>query len=138
VTKTGKMSKSLGNVVDPYQYINEFGSDALRYFLMKEISIDSDGIFDRSLFIECFNADLANNYGNLVSRLIGMLKKYSDGVIKKGKGTLNPSTLDLIEQMQQLLKDVESTVSSCYINELINNIIGFTKVVNKYIEDTKP
>jgi methionyl-tRNA synthetase len=132
------MSKSLGNVVDPYEYINEFGSDALRYFLMKEISIDNDGVFDRDLFIECFNADLANNYGNLVSRLIGMLTKYSNGTIKKGHGELSQSTQDLIRQMDQLYDIVEAAIASCRINELIANILEFTKSVNKYIENTKP
>jgi methionyl-tRNA synthetase len=73
ITKEGKMSKSLGNVVDPYVLIDEYGADMLRYYLIKEIQIENDSVFDLNLFHETYNNDLANTFGNLVSRFHGMI-----------------------------------------------------------------
>ena len=83
ITDKGKMSKSLGNVLDPIYFVNKYGRDAFRYYLAKEISIRDDSIFSEELFIGVFNKDLANTIGNLVNRTIGMVKKYVDGVMPK-------------------------------------------------------
>ena len=74
-----KMSKSLGNVVDPFAYAEEFGTDALRYYLLREIPTLDDGDFTREKFVARYNADLANGLGNLVQRVTAMVEKYSDG-----------------------------------------------------------
>jgi methionyl-tRNA synthetase len=132
------MSKSLGNVIDPVLYVEKYGADPLRYFLMKEMSLDRDGIFSHDLFIECFNADLANIYGNLVSRLLGMAHKYNNGIIVKGKTPINNITKELIEHGEQLVQDVTNDINNYRINDLIGHVLNFAKRANRYVEETKP
>jgi methionyl-tRNA synthetase len=132
------MSKSLGNVIDPNEYIHQFGSDALRYYLMKEMPIERDGIFGHELFIECYNADLANTYGNLVSRFLGIASKHNNGVIKKGNVPMDNLSIELENAGRELITSVEDCVQSYKINELIHNVLEFAKLANKYVEETKP
>jgi methionyl-tRNA synthetase len=132
------MSKSLGNVIDPVLYVEKYGADPLRYFLMKEMSLDRDGVFSHDLFIECFNADLANIYGNLVSRLLGMAHKYNSGIIVKGKTPINSITKELIDHGKQLVHDVTNDINHYRINDLIDHVLNFAKRANRFVEETKP
>ncbi|MDR3329730.1 MAG: methionine--tRNA ligase [Mycoplasmataceae bacterium] len=138
ITDQGKMSKSLGNVIDPNEYISNFGSDALRYYLMKEMSVERDGIFAHDLFIECYNADLANTYGNLVSRFLGMASKHNNGIIKKGNVPMDNLSIELENAGRELITAVEDCIQSYKIDEVIHNILDFAKLANKYVEETKP
>lgn len=139
VTPEGKMSKSLGNVIDPIDYINEFGSDALRYYLVKELSVENDGIFSRENFINTFNSDLANSYGNLISRTIGMLNKYNDGVIPSiDLNDCNKKQEKLIKEISEITKEIVSNIEAYKVNGVCNSIMKIIELSSKFVETTKP
>ncbi len=139
VTDKGKMSKSLGNVIDPNEYIQNYGSDALRYFLCKEISIENDGVFSKELFINTFNNDLANNYGNLVSRSIGMLTKYTNRkVIKPDDKYFDELDKSLITKSRESVTKINDLIEQTKIQAVLETIIQLGNAANKYIEDKKP
>ena len=138
VTKEGKMSKSLGNVIDPVQVCDKFGRDALRYYLIKALPTDKDGIFNEDLLIELFNADLANNIGNLASRLIGMLNKYCHGVIPVWTTNQLADDAMLDDLIQTTISKVETQVNSFQLGEAAKSVIELVKEANKYIENNKP
>lgn len=138
ITKEGKMSKSLGNVIDPKELISKYGSDALRYFLMKEISITSDGVFDEVLFAEIFNSDLANNIGNLCSRTIGMLKKYNNGYIYEYSNENEKIDKEFFNILQKLKDNTIKNINEFNISQLIKEVINLINYCNKLIEDFRP
>jgi methionyl-tRNA synthetase len=132
------MSKSLGNVVDPKKYLEEFGSDPLRYYLTKEINIENDGVFSRDLFIGIFNNDLANTYGNLVSRFIGMCIKFNNRIIKKENIKLDAETSKLVKAMKNTFSHTKKFINNFEINKLLKSILELGEIANKYIEIMKP
>lgn len=139
VTKEGKMSKSLGNIVDPMDYVKEFGSDAFRYYIVRQVSLEKDGVFSRDLFIETYNTQLANNYGNMATRVAGMIKKYFNNVVSTySEKDLTALDKEVIEKEKKVLSTVEKKVDDYFINSLIDDIQGQYDVLNKYIEDSKP
>ena len=139
VTKEGKMSKSLGNIVDPYEYINQFGSDAFRYFIIRQVSLDKDGIFSKDLFVETLNSELANNYGNMATRTAGMIKKYFNNVVPTfNEKVLTKLDKTVIEKEKTLLANAEAKLNKFAINELLDDIQKQYDVLNKYIDETKP
>ncbi len=133
-----KMSKSLGNVIDPFYYLNKYGSDAVRYYLIKEISLTNDSIFSNEAFISIYNGDLANNFGNLVSRSIGLAIKYSDGKVK----LLNESTTDEFKNIHELIKNFNKQniefVNQLTPNKILINVQNIINLANKLIEEKKP
>ncbi len=136
--KDSKMSKSKGNVVDPYPLVERYGVDAVRYYLTREINFGSDGSFSPEQFVERINADLANSYGNLLNRTISMIGKYFEGVIPEYKGALNEfdssleSMIDLtISSYEKAMDDLKITDAIIYVNDLVNR-------ANKYIDETTP
>ena len=138
VTKEGKMSKSLGNVVDPFEIIKNYGADSLRYFLLKTIKIENDGVYSDDLFIELFNNDLANNYGNFISRSLGMINKYSNGIIPSGYDSQTRKAKALIDETSDLINDVPQLIHEFNFVTLLTRIMNLCSNGNKYIEDTKP
>jgi methionyl-tRNA synthetase len=132
------MSKSLGNVINPITYIDQFGSDALRYFLMKELSLESDMVFSHDLFNEVYNADLANIYGNLVSRVMGMIQQYCHGTIITHPQVKQDIYTTFIMSTTELIDVCRSCINSFQIHELIKNVLTYAKSANKAIEDVKP
>lgn len=138
VTKEGKMSKSLGNVIDPLDVCEKFGRDALRYYLIKALPIDKDGVFNEDLLVELFNADLANNIGNLSSRLIGMLTKYTNGVVPTWITNKLPEDKSLDEMIAKSIIEIKENISKFELGDASKSIIELVKEANKYIENNKP
>ncbi len=136
--KDSKMSKSKGNVVDPIFLIDRYGSDAVRYYLVREIPFGSDGSFSPEQFIERINTDLVNSYGNLLNRTIGMINKYFDGVVPEYSGKVTPYdealekvTQETIKNYEDLNDDLKITDAYIAVNDLVNR-------ANKYIDETMP
>ena len=132
-----KMSKSKGNVVDPVELADEFGVDAIRYFLMREVSFGQDGNFSRKALVERINADLANDLGNLLHRSVAMIIRYRDGVVPQPK-----VSTDLEEDLKQLaastLQDVNRHIETLELNAALSAIWRLIGRANKYIDEAEP
>jgi len=133
----GKMSKSKGNVVDPLELIDKYGVDAVRYYLIREMATGLDAHYSEDSLIERINTDLANDYGNLLSRSTAMINKFYDGVIPV-PGKYAPLDEDLIklakitaDKVEALMDDFELSLAAAEIWKLVN-------ATNKYIEETAP
>ncbi len=135
-TPEGKMSKSLGNVIDPYVLLENFNRDILRYYFIKDMSLDSDNVFSLEALIGTYNGDLANNYGNLISRSLGMLKKYCNNTIPSFSPTNQFKAL--LEEVLQFNHRCEKFADNLQIQEVLAEIQGLINKVNKLIEDSKP
>lgn len=132
-----KMSKSLGNVVDPHQIIDKYGVDALRYFLLREVSFGNDGDFSHKAFIGRLNSDLANDFGNLVSRSLAMLGKYFEGVVPAPCGDQGV-TAELKESVMQVVENVVRLYDEVSFSKILVQIWEAVGVTNKYIEQMSP
>lgn len=138
ITNQGKMSKSLGNVIDPKMYLDDFGSDALRYFLIKELSIEQDSVFSHDNFVKVYNGDLANNYGNMITRVWGMMQRYTDYKVPALSKKLNNLDKQVIKYHQDLIDNYKKYVDEFKIKDLLIKIQSSYDVLNKYIENVKP
>lgn len=132
-----KISKSLGNYRDPREYIDAYGVDAVRYFSLREIPFGNDGNFSEDALIARINADLANIWGNLVNRTIGMANKYFGGTITNKKV---PESLDedFIRQIDNLKKTTDEKIDELQISKVLEAIFDVLRASNKYIDDTTP
>jgi len=137
VVEGDKMSKSKGNVIDPLGLIDEFGADAIRYFLLREINLGSDGNFSRDALITRINADLANDLGNLLHRTVSMIEKYHGGKIHK---TAVSEDLDkeLIALASETVENYKKAMDKMEINAAIKGIWVLISRTNKYIDETAP
>jgi len=132
-----KMSKSLGNILDPVEIINKYGVDQLRYYLIKEVSLGNDGSISMENLKNCINNDLANNYGNLCQRVFSFIKKNCNNKIPKSD-KLNTSDKKLLDDLKNSVPKLIDLMNNQELNEYIKMVVGFSFDANKYFNDAEP
>ena len=137
LSDSSKMSKSVGNVVNPLDLIEEYGVDPVRYYLMREMVLGQDANFTMESFIKRYNSDLANDYGNLLNRVSTLIKKNYDGLIPD-KGEQTSSEEEIIKSAEALLNGMSNKIKEMKINDSIEDIMKFVRSINKYMEEQKP
>lgn len=133
----GKMSKSQGNVIDPKVLVERYGVDAIRYFLMREISFGQDGNFTNDVLIRRINSDLANDLGNLLSRTVGMIDKYFAGVLP-AEQISNKFDEELINTAKATVAKTEALMDKMAFSDALAEIWHLIGRANKYIDETAP
>ncbi len=132
-----KMSKSLGNILDPIQIIKDYGVDQLRYYLIKEVSLGNDGSISMENLKNCINNDLANNYGNLCQRVFSFINKNCDNKIPK-KNKLNESDIKIIMNIKNSIPLLVESINKQNLNEYLKIVVNFSFEANKYFNDSEP
>lgn len=132
-----KMSKSLGNVVDPFILGERYGADAIRYHILREMALGADSSFSNEIMINRINSDLANGLGNLVSRTVAMVDKYFGGTLPADREE-GDFDAELIAEAEELRAKVDEFMDKTQINNALAEIFKVVSRANKYIDETAP
>jgi methionyl-tRNA synthetase len=132
-----KMSKSVGNVVDPFVLVGDYGADALRYFLLREVPFGQDGNYSRDAIVQRINADLANDLGNLAQRSLSMIAKNCDGVLP-AHGVLTPADKTILAAADGCLEKVEQAIDAFAIHRAVEAIWAVVADANRYFAAEQP
>ena len=132
-----KMSKSLGNILDPIEIINNYGVDQLRYYLIKEVSLGNDGSISMENLKNCINNDLANNYGNLCQRVFSFIKKNCNNKIPQAKNLFSEDK-KIIKNIKMNIPKLVDLMNNQNLNEYLKIVVNFSFEANKYFNDSEP
>ena len=132
-----KMSKSLGNILDPIEIINDYGVDQLRYYLIKEVSLGNDGSISMDNLKNCINNDLANNYGNLCQRVFSFIKKNCNNKIPQANNLFTEDK-KIIQNIKINIPKLVDLINKQNLNEYLKIVVNFSFEANKYFNDSEP
>ncbi len=132
-----KISKSLGNIIDPYEIINQFGLDQMRYFLFREVPFGNDGDFSKKAIANRVNADLSNNFGNLIQRILSFIVKNCDSKIFPSKN-LNKDDYELVNTLGIKFKEYKNNIENFQIDKSIKSIMELLSYTNAYVDVQAP
>ena len=132
-----KMSKSLDNIVNPNDMVKKYGSDAVRYFILKEISPFEDGDFSERSLVERVNNELVANIGNFIHRTLTFVDRYFDGIVPK-PGKFEKRDEDLIRKLKSSQKKIKNLLMEVHLKDGLSEILSLSKEGNKYFQDNKP
>ncbi len=135
-----KMSKSVGNVVNPMEMIDRYGVDAFRYFLIAEMTLGQDASFSEEAFVRRFNADLANDLGNLLSRVAKMIRKNTDGVIPAvdGDPLTGEEEASVWASVQEAVQAIHQSVDTLRLDTGLASVLAAVRATNRYLELKQP
>jgi methionyl-tRNA synthetase len=128
-----KMSKSLGNVLDPNKVVDLFGSDALRFYCFREVSFGNDGSISTEGFEARYNSELANDYGNLASRSLAMITKYRDGVVPA-----KPESTGLEADFDGALEKLTAQIDALELSTALEDVWTLVRRLNRFVEEQAP
>ncbi len=138
IMDSGKMSKSLGNVVRPLEMKNRYGMDAFRYFLLREMVFGQDATFSLDSFVTRVNADLANNLGNLVSRILAMQQRYFGGVVQPLGASWPSEDQELRNAFVRTAEDIKRHMEEFHFHRALESLWSAIDQTNRYIVQTSP